>query len=321
MKDLKENIQKNNMKKLVLSAVLGVFCYCTNNATEQEEEEPQIVIENIIDVLGNMIEAQVNIFKAKEAIKEKGKNIYATIKDKNGKVTKESLLNFFKKQFAITDEELFNLGIENLEQYFHLKGENDKYECTKDNLTEIFWEEKEGGETIDGVEEDITDYLIQIASSEDIIYECFTRYYCIKKAEKTKEGEVENVEDMIIEEITNECCEGDKESKIHARFLAKLEKLCEKEEKLKELLKEEFKEQLKEYLKDKKEAIIEAIQRRITLDKEITKENLKSFIKQKIGIEEKKENKPEEKKNFPKGNHPEEEGGCHCCNDCCGKKG
>ena len=32
MKDLKENIQKNNMKKLVLSVILGMFCYCTNNA-------------------------------------------------------------------------------------------------------------------------------------------------------------------------------------------------------------------------------------------------------------------------------------------------
>ena len=34
MKDLKKNIQKNNMKKLLLSAVLGMFCYCTNNAAE-----------------------------------------------------------------------------------------------------------------------------------------------------------------------------------------------------------------------------------------------------------------------------------------------
>ena len=312
MKDLKENIQKNNMKKLMLSAVLGMFCYCTNNAMEgNEEEEPQI--EEIIDVLGNMIEGQVIIFNAKEAIKGKEKNIYATIKDGDGKVTKESLLDFFKKQFVEDNKELFNLGIDDLEQYFHLKGKNDKYECTKDNLTEIFGEEKEGGEAIDGVENDITKYLRQIVYSEEIIYECFTRYYYIKKAEKTKEGEVENVEDMVIEEITNECCEGDKESKIHANFLANLDKICENSE------------DLKKQIGDKKDDILKAIQRRITLDKEITKENLKSFIKQKIVIEEEKEEekkdspkgaKPaeEKKKNSQKGGKPAKEEGCSCCN-------
>ena len=99
---------------------------------------------------------------------------------------------------------------------------------------------------------------------------------------------------------------------MHAKFLANVEKICEYEE-------------LKEQIKDKKNDILKAIQRRITLDKEITKENLKSFIKQKIIIEEEKE---EEKKDFPKGDKPKgekkknsqkggkpaKEEGCSCCN-------
>ena len=121
MKELKENIKKNNMKKLILSAVLGMFCYCTNNATEQEEKKEEPQIKNIIDVLGNMILDQVDIFNAKEAIKEKGKKIYTTIKDKSGKVTKENLLKFIKKQFEVVSEDLFAKGIDYLEQYFHLE--------------------------------------------------------------------------------------------------------------------------------------------------------------------------------------------------------
>ena len=74
MKDLKENIQRNNIKKIVLSVVLGMFCYCTNNAMEENGEEGQ-QIKEIIDVLGNMIVNQVYIFNAKEAIKEKEKKI------------------------------------------------------------------------------------------------------------------------------------------------------------------------------------------------------------------------------------------------------
>ena len=41
MKNLKENIQKNNMKILAISAVLGMFCYCANNAAENNEEEEE----------------------------------------------------------------------------------------------------------------------------------------------------------------------------------------------------------------------------------------------------------------------------------------
>ena len=62
--------------------------------------------------------------------------------------------------------------------------------------------------------------------------------------------------------------------------------------------------------------ILETIKKRITLSDNIQKqaEDFISFLKQKIGIEEKKE---EEKIN-PKPK-VEEEGGCPCC-DCWGKK-
>ena len=299
MKDLKENIKKNNMKKLMLSVALGMFCYCTNNATEQEEKKEEPQIKSIIDVLGNMILDQVKIIDAKEAIKEKEKKIYATIKDKSGKVTKENLLKFIKKQFEVVDEDLFAKGIDYLEQYFHLEKIKEKEECTKDNLTEIFWEAQEEDEVINEVDEDIQNYLIKIADSEGNIRVYFQEYYQVKKAEKTQKGkgEAENVKYMVIEEIMKECYKGDENNDPNTKFLAELEEIC----KIKEI-------------KDKKNDILEAIQRRITLDKEITKETLKSFIKKKIEIEETKKVEPEEeKKDFPKGDKPAEEECCHCC--------
>ena len=39
MEDLKENIQKKNMEKLVLSAALSMFCYCSNNASTPQTTE------------------------------------------------------------------------------------------------------------------------------------------------------------------------------------------------------------------------------------------------------------------------------------------
>ena len=263
------------MKKLVLSVALGMFCYCTNNAMEENGEEGQ-QIKEIIDVIGNMIVNQVYIFNAKEAIKEKEKKIYATIKDVNGKVTKENLLNFIKGQFKTNNEELSTKGIDYLEQYFHLEKISEDEECTKDKLTEIFWEVQEVDETIDEVDQEITKYLIEIATSEKITRECFQEYY-----------------------------------EVNTNFLAKLKEIFENE-KLTKLIDENFRKQIEE---EKKNAIFKAIQRRITLDENITKEALRDFIKQEIG-EEKKE---EEKKDFPKGDKPAEEGGCPCC-DCWGKK-
>ena len=45
MKELKINIQKYNMKKLMLSTTLGMFYYSINNASDdlnqQEQENPE----------------------------------------------------------------------------------------------------------------------------------------------------------------------------------------------------------------------------------------------------------------------------------------
>ena len=89
MKDLKENIKKNNMKKLVLSVTLGMFCYCTNNAMNPNVEEKE-EIKDINYVLRFMLDAQIDIFQAKAAIKIEEGKIYNTIKDqKEGKVQKK----------------------------------------------------------------------------------------------------------------------------------------------------------------------------------------------------------------------------------------
>ena len=62
MKNLKGNIQKNNMKKLMLSVALGMFCYCTNNAVDpqknENQEDDQIYIE---EILGGMLFGQAKI--------------------------------------------------------------------------------------------------------------------------------------------------------------------------------------------------------------------------------------------------------------------
>ena len=49
MEDLKENIQKKNMKKLVLFTSLGMFCYCLNNGMEELSDN-----NNNINKIGNV---------------------------------------------------------------------------------------------------------------------------------------------------------------------------------------------------------------------------------------------------------------------------
>lgn len=303
MKDLKKNIQKNNMKKLLLSAVLGMFCYCTNNAMEHNEEVPPIEIKDINDVLMTMLEGQNKINEAKNAIKELEPRIYSTIKDEEGKVKKGELLNFIESQIKFlktktkdTKVDRLKFAMKKIEKYFHLEEKENDYECTKDNLTEIFWnnEQKEETQKIKGQIKAIQKYFIRIASNESKINNTFQKYYKAKKTAK-EVGGGEEVENKVIEEIMQECCGKEEGDNIHTKFLANLGNLCEKDEKL----------------KGNKKAILATIKKRITLDKEITKETLKSFIEQKIG-EEKKE---EEKKDSPKGGKPAKEGGCPCC-DC-----
>ena len=125
---------------------------------------------------------------------------------------------------------------------------------------------------------------------ENIINNAFKDYY---EAKKAKKGEVEKVEDVIIEEIMNECCGKETDGDMPTKFFANLGNLCPKE-----------------LLKETKETILATIKRRITLKNPITEDNLKSFLRQKIGIEEKKE---EEKKDSQKGGNPAKEECCHCC--------
>ena len=293
MKDLKENIQKNNIKKLVLSVALGMFCYCTNNAMEIPQPK------DINYVINIMIGGQIMILKEKLKMLDQSKKIYSTIKDEHGKVTKKNVLDFIQNQISTeekTDEELIN-DIKTIEQYFHLEEiKNDNDECNEGNLTEIFWnneaEGEEGEKKIENVVDKIKSYFITIILIEETISKVFKDYY---DAKKTVKGEVENVEDVVIEEIMQECCGKETEGEKPTKFFANLENLCPKT-----------------LFKETKETILATIKRRITLTEPIKEEDIKSFLKQKIGIEEKKE---EEKENKEQKNEPKKEKeGCPCCN-------
>ena len=272
-----------------------MFCYCTNNAMKEEPEAP-VEVKNIDDVLMTMLVGQNNINKTKNAIKELEPRIYSTIKDpKEGKVQKKKVLNFIKSQFTKQYQESknFKYCIEMLEQYFHLEGKNDEYECTKNNLTEIFWEEKEGGEQIEKPVQEIRAYFYTIVNSEYKLRNAFKEYYKAKKKENVtvQEGD-------ILEKIMQECCGKETGGDLQTKFLANLGKLCDNDENL----------------KGNKEAILAAIQRRITLNEPIKEEDIKSFLKQKIG----EEKKVVEQKILEIDVNPK--GGCCTCCDCWGKK-
>ena len=297
MKDLKENIKKNNMKKLVLSVVLGMFCYCTNNA----------MITSINDVLLTMLKGQEAILLANVAINKHKKNIYSTIINEERKIKKEQLSNFIIQHI---DKKLPTSKIKKLGQYFHLYEIKKKGECTEKNLTEIFWVAEEGGKQIKEPVKEIREYFDTIIKAEEARSIAFIKYYEIKK-EKNKEKK----EDVILGEIMNECC-GEEEGKdIHQKFLANLKKLYK-------------------INPDNKNEILESIKRRITLNDEITEENFISFLKQKIGLQNKKCTKPEEEKKEDEkeeekkedekeeeksqigvNDHLKPKGGCPCC-DC-----
>ena len=286
MKDLIENIKKNNMKKLMLSAVLGMFCYCTNNAMEKPID--------INEVLNTILLCYNDIVKTRKAIKDEEGKIYATIKDNKGKVKKEQVLQFITNQLTEDEqnENEFQDNINKIKQYFHLEDKKNDDESTKDNLTEIFWDEakKEETEKINEENNLIRNYFKAIKDDESRISIRFKKYY---EDEKAKKGEIKNVGDIVIEEIMNECLGDTKTNNIQNDFLANLGKLYDE-------LGKTYNED--EDFKGNKEATLETIKRRITPDGQITKEKLKAFIKQKIGIEEKKEG-----------------GCCHCC-DCFWKK-
>ena len=306
MKDLKENIQKNNIKKLVLSVALGMFCYCTNNAMEIPQPK------DINYVINIMIGGQIMILKEKLKMLDQSKKIYSTIKDEHGKVTKKNVLDFIQNQISTeekTDEELIN-DIKTIEQYFHLEEiKNDNDECNEGNLTEIFWsKEGEVGEIEKEDENDIKTYFDTIINAEKQTNEAFKKYY---KMKKTKNQETQDEE--ILKEIMKDCCGNEKKGyDIVTNFLLNLGKLCKKNN-----------------IKNNEGKTFAAIKRRITLSSNTAKEeeDFISFLKQKIGIEEKKEEekkeeekkeeekKEEEKKNEEQKNEPKKEKeGCPCCN-------
>ena len=304
IKDLKENIKKHNMKKLVLSAVLGMFCYCANNAMEENGEgkpKPTIEIIDINKVLMTMLEGQNNINEAKKAFKKQEPRIYSTIKDEEEKVKKRELLNFIESQIKFiktktkdTKVDRLKFAMKKIEQYFHLEEKENDYECTKDNLTEIFWNNEQKGETqkIKGPIKVIQRYFIRIAINETKINNTFKKYYDAKKKENVTAQEGD-----ILRKIMHECYGKEKKGDLQTKFLANLENLCAKYPNL----------------KVNKNAILATIKRRIALDKDIIEENFISFLKQKIGIEEIKEDKFKNEKKI-------EEEVCCSCSDCWGKK-
>ena len=290
MKDLKENIKKNNMKKIMLSAVLGMFCYCTNNAMKKPIK--------LDDVIVAIINYQISINNAAEPIDKYRKKIYSTIKDANRKVTKKNVLDFIQNQISTeekNDEELKN-DIKTIEQYFHLEEiKNDNDECNEENLTETFWTETETEEDIKDTlttEETtkIKEYFNTIIKAENDLSTVFNSYYNEKKIQKEEE-----TEENILGEIMKELC-GEEEGVTASLFIKYLKKRWE----------------------TAAEEILVMIKRRITLSNAAEQEekDFISFIKQKIGIEEKKENNP----GGGKGGNPAKEEGCPCCNDCCGNE-
>ena len=290
------------MKKLILSAVLGMFCYCTNNATEPQAEEPkQEGNKDIKNVLILMLKNQIQIKNAKEQIKAYGKKIYSQINEA-GKVTKKKVLEFIIKLYTPEEQEKPKeqsekkdiLGdIEILEQYFHLKEkENEHDECSNENLTDIFWEqadvspEKDNEEiSKDGVGK-IKEYFQAIIDAEKAISKAFQEYYDAKKKEK-KGTQYED----ILKEIIDECCGEAIGENLQTKFMQNLNNLCGNNN-----------------IENTSGATSAAIKRRIALSKEIKEGDFISFLKQKIG----EEKKVVEQKILEIDVNPKE-GCCHCC--------
>ena len=292
IKNLKENIQKNNMKKLVLSIALGTFCYYTNNAAKADPQAAPNPEENkeINAVLIEMLKHQVEINKAREEIKDYGKKIYFNIKEEKT-VTKKEVITFIKSHYPLIEGKTakeYENDIKIFEQYYHLETKNEEDECTKDNLTEIFWEETI--ELVDVIYEKekkkIKAYFKTIIDAEKAISEAFQEYYDVKKKEK-KDTQYED----ILKEIIDKCCGEVIGDNLQTKFMQNLNNLCENNN-----------------IENISGTTSAAIKRRITLNKEIKEGDFISFLKQKIGIEE--------KKNGPKlKDKKKQEEGCPCC-DC-----
>ena len=266
IKNLKANIQKNNMKILAISMALGMFCYCTNNAAEKPIK--------IDDVLMTMLEGQMDIKIAiGKILLDTRKKIYSKIKDHEKKVKKKKVSNFIKEQIVSEgkNDAMLQNDMKILEQYFHLEEiKDDNDECNEGNLTEIFWdnvEEEENGEIEVKEGEGIKVYFQTIIDVEKAISKAFQEYYAAIKA-----NHQDKVYEDILKGIMKDCCGAEEISNLETNVIKNLRKLLG-----------EGKEN-----EEAKEFILTKIKKRITLDKNITEKNFISFLKQKIG-EEKKE--------------------------------
>ena len=285
MKELKENIQRNNIKKIVLSATLGMFCYCINNAMEEENDEKEEKNEGIIEVLNIMTKGQVYISQAKEDLKNYEKKIYHAIKGKEEKINKKNVLDFIKNIYTTEGQQqkdFDNDDIKTIEQYFHLDKLALTDECKDENLTETFWTAPETNKGIqeeiiiqdenkeeeeEGEKELIRAYFNTIIAVEKETSEAFKEYYAMKKKQKP-----EAQDEDILKEIMKDCCGNEKKGyNIVTNFLLNLENLYEKNN-----------------IKNSKEKTVAAIKRRITLSNDTAKEeeDFISFLKQKIRKEE-----------------------------------
>ena len=298
------------MKKLVLSAVLGMFFYCTNNAMnegEEEEENPEEEgeITDLKKVLKTMLFGQLDIeIATSNILLDTREKIYSAIKNNEKKVTKKNVLDFIINLYTQDEQkqEEFNDNIKKIEQYFHLEEiKEEEEECTKDNLTEIFWT---APETEDEIQEVITEeekkpikeYFNTIIKAENNLSTVFKSYYNAIKTQKEEENEAAKYED-ILGEIMKKCCREETKSDPVTNFIKNLRNLWETKN------------------ENVKKNILLKIKRRITLSDNVQEQeqDLISFIKQKIEPLDGKD------KDKIKGNGDKpkvEKGGCCSCCDC-----
>ena len=265
------------MKKVMLSAVLGMFCYCTNNATDPNEEEKEI--KDIDDVFDIMLINQIKIFNAKGAIKNYDKKIYFKMKgEEEEKINKKNVSDFIRNQIFSDEqnEEGFEDEINKIEQYFHLEKLKLTDECNKENLTDIFWDNEALNYDITEEEKnDIKAYFMAIIQAEKQTSEAFKKYYEIKKEENKGAQDKD-----ILKEIMKDCYGKKEQGDIVTRII------------------EYWRKTWSEKNIEAKNTILTTMRTRISLGTGTPENDFIYFLKQKIGIEEKKEG-----------------GCCHCC-DC-----
>ena len=288
MKDLKENIQKNNMKKLVLSAVLGMLCYCTNNAMDPQEnenqEDDQIYIE---EILGGMLLGQAKIsYEKKKITEEEKKNIYATIKGEQGGINIKKLVDFIKFQIGIKEKK----DIEIIKNYFNIKKFKDDNDCFMEVFTDIFWDHNgKDGSVVKEKVDHISNYLREIIKQEKLwskfSYDKFSYEFIENKYNKLIENNKINPKNTkkveVIEKITQGANKilGDKQDQFVTNFKKQLSMNIKQT--IEEYQKDEslYYEYICKFLQDNEEEIINILVKRIFKDEQNpTQKNFIDFL-------------------------------------------